>query len=97
MIAGVLLAAGGASRFGAHKLLQCLPDGTPMAIAAARALSRGVDEVIAVVRADDAPLLALFAGQGIATAPFHDAALGMGASLAYGVNVKREAAGWLNT
>jgi len=95
MIAGVLLAAGQATRFGAHKLLHPLPDGTPIAVAAARALSSGVDDIIAVVRANDAPLIALFEQQRIFIAPFDDAARGMGASLAYGVNAMPEATGWL--
>ena len=32
---GILLAAGSARRFGAHKLLQPLADGTPVGVAAA--------------------------------------------------------------
>ena len=35
---GILLAAGRSSRFGADKLLQPMPDGTRVAVAAARAL-----------------------------------------------------------
>ena len=50
MIAGVLLAAGEASRFGGAKLGHPLPDGTPIGVASARNLAgAGLDRCLAVV------------------------------------------------
>lgn len=48
MIAGVLLAAGGARRFGSQKLIALL-DGEPVVRRAARTLARAVDSLIVVV------------------------------------------------
>ena len=50
---GVLLAAGLSRRFGStDKLLHPLPDGTPMALSAARNLAKAIPLSIAVVRPD---------------------------------------------
>lgn len=53
MICAVLLAAGSSRRFGSNKLLAPLADGTPMALAAARALRASLSDVVAVVRPQD--------------------------------------------
>ena len=95
MIVGILLAAGGASRFGGDKLLQPLPDGTPIGVAAARSLLQGVDRGVAVVRAGDEELARLLSAAGMRVEVCQDAAEGMGASLAHGVNSARDANGWL--
>ena len=44
-IAGILLAAGAARRFGTPKLLHPLPDGVPVGIASARQLGISMDVV----------------------------------------------------
>jgi molybdenum cofactor cytidylyltransferase len=95
VIVGILLAAGSGSRFGAHKLLHPLPDGTPMAVAALRNLAHGVDEVIAVVRPGDTDLMRWLARETVQVLPCARSDQGMGASLACGVCAAPHAAGWI--
>lgn len=95
MIVGILLAAGAASRFGGDKLLHPLPDGTPIAVAAARNLLQGVDRGVAVVRAEDEELARLLSAAGMRVEFCQNAVEGMGASLACGVSKARDAKGWL--
>lgn len=95
MIVGILLAAGSGTRFGAHKLLHPLPDGTPMAVAALRNLAQGVDEVIAVVRPGDTELMQLLTREKVQVLPCAHAEQGMGASLACGVCAAPDAEGWI--
>lgn len=95
MIVGILLAAGQGTRFGSHKLLHPLPDGTPLVLAALHALQQGVDEVIAVVRPGDTALIQLLQKEQVALIACADAARGMGASLACGVRATAAATGWL--
>lgn len=85
MIAGILLAAGASSRFGADKRLHALGDGTPMALAALRPLRAVLDEVIAVIRPQDEWLAARFVAAGARLALAPDWHHGMGASLARGI------------
>lgn len=94
-IVGVLLAAGEGSRFGSDKRLQPLADGTPLAVAAARNLRAGCDEVLAVLRPDDTALAALLAAADCRVIFCAEAEQGMGHSLAAGVLASPEAAGWL--
>lgn len=94
-IAGVLLAAGCGSRYGANKLLAPLADGTPLAIVAARRLRSALGEVVAVVRHGDSELSALLTAEGLHVVVCENAHAGMGASLAAGVAASREARGWL--
>lgn len=95
MIAGILLAAGRGSRFGARKLLHPLPDGTPLVLAALRNLRQGVDNVLVVVHPDDAALHRLLAREPAQLVTCPESARGMGASLACGVRASREADAWL--
>jgi molybdenum cofactor cytidylyltransferase len=95
VIVGILLAAGSGTRFGAHKLLHPLPDGTPMAVAALRNLAQGVDAVIAVVRPGDTGLVKLLEREKVQLLPCARADQGMGASLACGVCAAPDAAGWI--
>ncbi|WP_241302438.1 nucleotidyltransferase family protein [Burkholderia stabilis] len=96
---GVLLAGGLGQRFdpsGLHsKLLALLPDGTPVAVAAARHLTAITSDVIAVVRpgAEKLAILLNEAGCQVVYAP--DTVRGMGASLAAGVRATPDASGWL--
>jgi len=95
MICGILLAAGSASRFGSHKLLYPLPDGTPIGVAAARHLKQGVEYAIAVVRPDDAKLTALLHAEGLTTVVVEHAERGISASLVSAISATANADGWL--
>jgi molybdenum cofactor cytidylyltransferase len=95
MTYGILLAAGSASRFGSHKLLYPLPDGTPIGIAAARHLKQGVKHTIAVVRPDDARLTALMHDEGLTTVVSEHAECGISASLVSAIRATENADGWL--
>lgn len=96
---GILLAAGLGTRFdpsGIHsKLLAPLPDGTPVAVAAARRLAAAVPDVIAVVRPGAEKLAFLLNEAGCQVVYAADAERGMGASLAAGVRASGEATGWI--
>jgi molybdenum cofactor cytidylyltransferase len=63
---GILLAAGFSRRFGpANKLLQTLPDGSPIAIAAAKRLIEAIPLSIAVVRPENKALAFLLQDAGL--------------------------------
>lgn len=94
-LVGILLAAGRSRRFGSDKLLHPLSDGTPMALASARALRAVLPHTVAVISAGNEALAALFAAHGIETAVAEHADLGMGASLAAGIAATAHARGWL--
>lgn len=94
-IAGVLLAAGSAVRFGSNKLLHPLPDGTPLAVQAARRLIEAVPNSIAVTRPEDEELRDALAAKGLRVIENPVACEGMGTSLARGVLATRDAAGWI--
>ncbi len=94
-IVGILLAAGASTRFGADKLRVLLPDGTPVALASARALLAGTDRALAVLRSERPELRHLLTAQGMQTVLCRNAAAGMGASLACGVRAAHDAAGWV--
>ncbi|MGH8502355.1 MAG: nucleotidyltransferase family protein [Gammaproteobacteria bacterium] len=92
---GILLAAGSARRFGSHKLLHPLPDGTLIGVAAARNLLAGCGHALAVVRPGDRDFAALLRTEGLEIVVARRARLGMGASLAAGVAAAPDANGWL--
>lgn len=94
-IRGVLLAAGASTRFGANKLLHCLPDGIPIVVAAARTLLAALPSSVVVVRAEDDPVARVLAPLGIAVVPCLRSGEGMGSSLACGVTATSEARGWV--
>lgn len=95
MIQGILLAAGRSSRFGADKLLQPMPDGTPVAMAAAHALVTALPGALAVVNEDAAELAQRLKALGLRVSVCPEADQGMGTSLAWGVAQAPEADGWL--
>jgi len=95
VICGILLAAGGASRFGGEKLFAQLPDGMPVVTAAARNLMGGLDRAVAVVRPGQAALTRLLVEEGLEVAICTNAQRGMGTSLAFGINHARDADGWI--
>ncbi len=90
----ILLAAGRSERFGAPKLLAPLADGTPVALASARALKAAV-RVVAAVRPGDGPLARLLRGEGLEVVEVPTAGRGMGHSLAAAVAASRGAGGWI--
>lgn len=94
-IVGILLAAGRGRRFGSDKLLHPLPDGTPMAVAAASSLRPACDRLIAVLRPGSESLAALLAAAGCETVVCPEADGGMGHSLAAGVRAAADAGGWI--
>jgi len=96
MFVSLLLAAGASRRFGGNKLLVPLPDGRPLALAAAEPfLALGVP-VLAVVRPGDDPVAELLSGlPGIRVSVCPTAEQGLGHSLAWGVAQTPTADGWL--
>lgn len=94
-IVGVLLAAGRGSRFGSDKLLHKLPDGRPLAIAAAASLRPACERLVAVVRPGCPALAEQLAAADCTIVECADADGGMGHSLAAGVRATPDAAGWL--
>lgn len=95
MPVGILLAAGRGRRFGGHKLLHPLADGTPLGVASARPLRQVLDRVVAVVRPGDEALAAALRGAGCEVLRCSRADEGMGASLACGVAHAADAPGWV--
>jgi molybdenum cofactor cytidylyltransferase len=95
----ILLAAGKGSRFdplGArNKLLQPLPDGCTVAIAAAASLLAIMPKVLAVVGPNADQLRAELQAIGCEVTTCADAADGMGATLAHAVQQSMHAAGWI--
>jgi molybdenum cofactor cytidylyltransferase len=92
---GILLAAGNSTRFGTHKLLHPLADGTPVGVVAARRLLHALPNSIAVVREHDAELIELLAAEAIGIVINPDPARGLGSSLACGVGATATASGWV--
>jgi molybdenum cofactor cytidylyltransferase len=94
-VAGILLAAGSSSRFGAAKLLHPLADGQAVGVAAGRALLQAVPNSIVIVRPGDQALIEAFTAIGLQVMENPLADEGMGTSLAAGVAALAGAAGWL--
>lgn len=94
-IVGILLAAGASTRFKANKLLHALPDGTPIAVAAAINLRGALDRVVAVVRPGVPELARALTGAGVEVTVCPDAADGMGHSLAHAIAATSDAGGWI--
>lgn len=93
--AGILLAAGAATRFGSDKLLVPLADGVAMVLHAWQALRAAVADVCVVIAPGSVPLEEILRGAGAQVAICPQAARGMGASLACGVAARPEAEGWI--
>lgn len=95
----ILLAAGKGSRFDPlgvrNKLLQPLPDGSTIAVAAAANLLAVMPRVLAVVRPDADQLGAELRAIGCEVTPCLHAADGMGATLAHAVRQSMHASGWI--
>ncbi len=94
-IAGILLAAGSARRFGVPKLLHPLHDGVPVAAAAAQVLMQVLPNTLAVVKPGDHALIEVFTELGLHIIENPLADEGMGTSLAAGIDATAQADGWL--
>ena len=94
-VAGLLLAAGSATRFGSDKLFHRLPHGVPIAVQAARHLHSIVPVIFAVVKPGADGLAVLLKDEGCQIVVCENAAEGMGASLACGVRAAGRADGYL--
>lgn len=102
-LAGILLAAGASSRFGANKLLHPLPaatpagapPGTPIAVASALAMLAVLPGTVAVVRSANSEVARRLRAAGCRIAVCRRAAEGMGHSLAAGVRASGDASGWI--
>jgi len=94
-IVGLLLAAGQGRRFGADKLMQALANGTPVAVAAARALKAACADSIAVLRPEQDALAVLLEAEGLTVVRCAVAHSGMGHSLAAGVAAGGDTDGWV--
>jgi molybdenum cofactor cytidylyltransferase len=92
---GILLAAGTSSRFGSNKLVQCLPNGVPLALTAARNLESALPGLLAIVNGRDRRLIEILGEAGLRVSICPVAAQGMGASLAWGVSQTVDADGWI--
>lgn len=94
-IVGVLAAAGAGTRFGAHKLLSELPDGTSVGSAAAQNLIAAIPNCVAVVRPGDRDLAHQFEAIGLEVVINGRSHAGLGTSIACGVAARPHAAGWV--
>lgn len=94
-VVGLLLAAGQGRRFGGDKLLHPLPDGTPIAVAAARRLREACPGSFAVLRPEQRELAGLLQAEGLEPVFCAAAVDGMGHSLAAGVAASADAEGWI--
>ena len=94
-IVGLLLAAGSAKRFGSDKLLHPLQHGVPIAVQAARHLSKEIPSIFAALRPGAEPLAELLRAEGCEVAFCANADEGMGASLACAARAAGQADGYL--
>ena len=94
-VVGLLLAAGQGRRFGSDKLMHRLPDGMPVAVAAASRLLPVCDQVVAVLRPEQWALAEALAALGCECVLCAEAQHGMGHTLAAGIRAAPDAAGWV--
>jgi molybdenum cofactor cytidylyltransferase len=94
-LCGILLAAGQSVRFGNNKLLQSLPDGTPLIAQAVRNMRTVLEKVVVVVPPQHAVLSDALESQAVELIVNAKASEGMGSSLACGIAACREVNGWV--
>lgn len=91
-IVGVLLCGGSATRFGADKLLAGDP---PLAARSARNLKAKVERVIAVIPTGKSALREVLEAEGCEVLESDRTSMGLGASLAAGVEAAASVDGWI--
>lgn len=84
-IIGILLAGGHSRRFGSNKLLHPLPDGQPLALAAAHQLLAALPDTVAIVRPDNLELARQLEQAGLQVTMCDETQQLMGDSLAAAV------------
>jgi molybdenum cofactor cytidylyltransferase len=89
-IVGVLLAGGHSRRFGSNKLLHTLPDGQPVALAAAKTLLLALPESVAIVRPENTELADILKAAGMRVTLCSKDQQEMGDSLAAAVRLAAE-------
>lgn len=94
MIAGIILAAGYATRFGGNKLMHEI-HGVPIGVLSARAVRRALTHVVAVIHPGDERLRAALLAENVDVVVCDNADEGMGMSIACGVRASQDASGWL--
>jgi molybdenum cofactor cytidylyltransferase len=98
-IVGILLAAGRGRRFDPtgekDKLQQTLPDGTMVAVAAARHLLASLPAVVAVVRSNNPELASRLEENGCRVSLCASADDGMAVSLVHALSEASDAGGWI--
>ena len=95
-ICGILLAAGRSQRFGqSDKLLQPLSNGLPLITQAVRNMRNALDTVVVILPQNSEALVNALKEENVQLTINPDADFGMGNSLACGINVSREANGWI--
>ena len=98
-ITGLLLAAGRGTRFDPagkqNKLLQLLPDGNAVALAAAKNLLESLSSVLAIVRPGTDILASQLHALGCEITVCPNAEEGMAASLVHGLTCASDAGGWV--
>ena len=94
-LCGILLAAGQSVRFGNNKLLQPLPDGTPLITQTVRNMRTVLDKVVVVVPPQHTVLSDALESQAVELIVNAKASEGMGSSLACGIAACREVNGWV--
>ncbi|MGF1546367.1 MAG: NTP transferase domain-containing protein [Thiotrichales bacterium] len=94
-VVGVLLAAGSSRRFGGDKLLQPMPNGEPVAVAAARLLQRALPDSLVVTRIGALELARRLHDLNLTIILSAVAANGIGQSLACGVRSSANAEAWV--
>lgn len=98
-ITGILLAAGRGTRFDStgkrDKLMQALPDGDIVAVAAAKALLAVLPSVLVVVRTGQDDLARILESIGCRVTVCHNADEGMAASLVHALSDARDADAWV--
>jgi len=92
---GILLAAGQSLRFGNNKLLQPLPDGSPLISHAIRNMSPAVDKLVVVVPPEHAMLAEVLTSEDVELIINPTAQDGMASSLVRGIAASLAAKYWL--
>lgn len=92
-LAGILLAGGRSSRFGANKLSAALVADTPIGLLSAQHLAEALDEFCVVAPHDNTQTAKLFADYPVRVCT--ESSKGIGHSIAHGVRQFPQADGWL--